>query len=159
MNRDSIRRTPSSCIDNARAGAVALEAALVTPALVLILIAAIDVGQFVNITQSVSNASRHGTRIACRSGTQSVDHVKKEIQDYLENVFPQLSSEEMDEALEISIKDENGQTISGDGLGEIEFGSPIEVSVSLEFSAVRWLEGFKLWGGDHAATVTTGRRQ
>ncbi len=142
-----------------RRGAVSIEAALVTPMLVIILIGAIDVGQYVNIAQNVSNASREGARIACRNESKNVSDVENGVFEYLSNTFPQLTDEELNEALEVTVRNETGDLIVGASLAAVPSGSPISVEVSLEFDSVRWLQGVSFWTGEYGTTTTTAARQ
>jgi Flp pilus assembly protein TadG len=57
-------RKPRALKSLLRNGIAAVECAIVAPLLVLLLLGAIDLGQYVNVYQKVSDASRAGARIA-----------------------------------------------------------------------------------------------
>jgi Flp pilus assembly protein TadG len=139
---------------------VALEAALVTPLLVLILFGAIDIGQYVNVAQSVSNASREGARVAARNGTTTVTEVRNAILNYFSQTFPTLNAAQLSSAVTTSVTNEStGVAITDDDLTTIASGDPLSVTVSLDFSAVRWIPGLDYWSLSNKLTTTVVRRE
>ena len=52
-----------------RTGAAVVECATVAPLLTLLLLGAIDMGQFANTYQKISHASREGARVAAQHDT------------------------------------------------------------------------------------------
>lgn len=143
-----------------RRGASAVEAVLVAPILVLVLLGAIDIGQYVNVAQTISNASRESARFACRQDTTTVASVKAHIQDYLQSAFPGMSGKSIQEAFTVTIRDESGDgaVITSD-LSTIESGSTMSVKVDFDFDTVRWLKNIDYWELDHNGTTTFVRRE
>ena len=74
-----------------RRGAAAVECAIIAPLMTLLLLGAIDVGQFANVYQKVSDASRHGARVASRYGTTTTGQVEAAVMDYLEQACPNVA--------------------------------------------------------------------
>jgi Flp pilus assembly protein TadG len=69
-----------------RSAVAAVECAIVLPLLTLLVLGAIDVGQFANVYQKVSDASREGARAAARYGTETTSQVKSTVMSYLAEV-------------------------------------------------------------------------
>ena len=55
-------------------GAATVELAIVLPVLMIFALGTIDAGQFANVNQIVSTASREGARVAARNATDDVAH-------------------------------------------------------------------------------------
>ena len=62
-----------------RKGVATVELALTVPILLILLLGAIDTGQYANVYQTVSNASREGARVAARGGTFNVSAVEASV--------------------------------------------------------------------------------
>jgi len=141
-------------------GLVAVEAALVLPLLILVTFGAIDLAQYINMSQMLSNASREGARIATRSSTGTVDEIEDTILNYLSDAMPQLSEEQVAHAVKIEIKSlvGNGEIIGG-AMNTIASGDPISVYVEFDFTAIRWIGGLAYWGGNNKHTRTICRRE
>jgi Flp pilus assembly protein TadG len=71
-----------------RRGAAAVEAALTMPILIIITFGSIDVTQYMNLAQQVTNASREGARLVSRATTDSVEDVENAVLDYMANSMP-----------------------------------------------------------------------
>ena len=142
-----------------RNGAVALEAALIAPLLIVILFGAVDIGQYVNVAQSISNASREGARIASRDATTSVTAVNNAVYGYFAQTFPNLTSNEIQKATTITVRNEATNTDVSSDLTTIESGSPISVSVRFNFASVRWIPGIDWWNLSNKQTKTIARRE
>ena len=69
-----------------RRGSAAVECAFVAPLLTLLVLGAIDVGQYANVYQKVSDASRAGARFAVRYETQNTSAVEAAVRTYLSDV-------------------------------------------------------------------------
>ena len=75
-----------------RRGAVTVEFAVVAPVLTIFFLGMIDAGQFVNVGQAVSSASREDARLAARFDTLNVTDVESSVLSYLPLLLPQFPS-------------------------------------------------------------------
>ncbi len=142
-----------------RCGAAAVEAALIFPMLIVLVFVALDIGQFVNVAQTVSNASREGAQLACKNSTVSSSEVVSKVQTYLQSCFPQVEATTLNESMEIEVLDDKGVAFPEGDLSVVPAGTEISVRVAFEFSAVRWLDGFSVWSGDVKETISVGCRE
>jgi len=148
------------CLHNSdRKGAASVEFALVSPLLILFILGTIDVGQFVNASETVGIASRVGARSAAKNTTQHLSEVKSDVQDYLSNAFPNISSEEWNSAVDVSVSGYDGLSVPDGNLSQVESGSSITIDVSLEFGAIRWMTGAGYLNGNEITSSTTMRRE
>lgn len=142
-----------------RRGAVATEAALVAPLLIVVLFGAVDIGQYVNVAQSISNASREGARIASRDRTTNTSAVQQAVWAYFAQTFPNLNSTQIQAATTVTVRDETSNVaVSGD-MSTLTSGSPISVTVQFNFRSVRWLPGIDWWNLSNKQTKTIVRRE
>jgi hypothetical protein len=82
----------------------------------------IDVGQFINASQAVTNAAREG----CRAVVKNPDgNVRTAVLDYLAGCYPRVPRETISSGLTVP-----NPTLSGE---------EVTVTVELNFSAVRWV--------------------
>ena len=126
-----------------RSGAAVVEAALMLPLMVIFTFGSVDIAQYINRAQVVSNSSREAARVASRSDTTNTSEIREVVLDYFRDAFPRLGKEELEESVNIWIKktgESNYQTINGD-LGSIESGDPILVEVEFDYECIRWLTG------------------
>jgi Flp pilus assembly protein TadG len=137
----------------------AVEFALIAPLMVAVVMGTIDVGQFVNVGQLVSNVSREGARMASRNGTATVAEVETTVRNYIANSFPNLSDSEVAAATQVTVLDSNSSTISGGDLTTISSGSSISVQVVFNFDAVRWVRGVDYMDGQSLRVTTVMRRE
>ena len=142
----------------ARRGAAAVECAIIAPLLTLLLLGAIDVGQFANMYQKVSDASRYGARVAAKYGTTTTGQVEAAVMDYLEQACPNVAPAELDSATTVTVKNAAGTTMSG-SLATVTQGSQIRVQVTMQFEPVRLISGFEGLDGSQITTTTRMRRQ
>lgn len=142
-----------------RRAAAALEFALVAPILTVLLLGAIDVGQFANVGQAVSNASREGARVAAREDTLNVSEVESAVSGYLANSFPNVPTATLDAAVEVNVTDGGGGAVWGGDLTTISTGSPLSVEVVVQFDCLRWLDVTGLMDGRTLRTTTVMRRE
>ncbi len=142
-----------------RKGAASVEAAIMLPILIIVSVGATDVAQYINLAQSVTNASRQGSRFACRDTTENVDQVESAIRTYFQQSFPNTSVEVLIAAVEVEITHVNGNSINGGDLTEVESGNPILVEVDFDFDVVRWFKGFDYLGSEVRQSSTIGRRE
>lgn len=153
-----INRTRSRHRDS-RAGAAAVECALVSPLLVLLILGAVDVGQYANVYQKVSDASRVGARFAVQHDTSTTSEVETEVRNYLEEVSPDSAAAALASAAQITVSDENGSPIAGGDLSTISSGSLVSVQVTLQYDPVRWISGFEGLDGATLHSTTMMRRE
>ncbi len=137
-----------------------MECALVAPLLVLIVLGSMDVGQFVNVSQVVNDASREGARRASRSTLTNESEVKAAVESFFADAFPNVPAKELNAALTVNVRDGDGGKIKGGGdLTTIPFGSPVSVQVIFQYDAVRWMAGFAGVKGKSIQTTTIMRRE
>ena len=142
-----------------RTGAAAVECAAVAPLLTLLVMGAIDMGQYANTYQKVSDASREGARIAAQHDTASSSEVQAAVMGYLAEASPGTSAETFASAAEITLTDALGNTIADGDLTKLATGSQINVQVALEYGSVRWVSGFAGLDGKQIATTSMMRRE
>jgi Flp pilus assembly protein TadG len=130
----------------------------VAPILVILILGIVDVGQYVNVGQTVSNASREGARVAARTTTLSVSDVENSVSGYLAESFAGVPSETLSEAVDVNVTDGYGCSIADGDLTAVAAGSPLSVEVTLSFNAVRWLNGVGL-ANDRTLSITTVMRR
>ncbi|MFT7633806.1 MAG: Flp pilus assembly protein TadG [Mariniblastus sp.] len=131
-----------------RGGAAAVEAALMLPLLVLTTFGSIDVAQYINTGQVVSNASRVGARVAIRNQTTSEESVRSAVVAYLKETYPRMDESALTEALSITVRQHGVQESDSaalNSLSSVESGSTLNVLVEFEFESIRWLPGPRLF--------------
>lgn len=131
-----------------RSGAAAVEAALMLPLLVLTTFGSIDVAQYINTGQVVSNASRVGARVAVRNQTTSEESVRSAIVAYLKESYPRMDEGVLTESLSISVSQygvEESESGSANSLSSVESGSTLNVLVEFDFESIRWLPGPRIF--------------
>jgi Flp pilus assembly protein TadG len=137
-----------------RRGTACVEFAALSPILLLLILGVIDVGQFVNIGQSVSNASREGARVAARQTTTDCSKVDNAVTNYLTNLYPNLPSS----AVQCTVSSAGNQVTSG-GIATVATGTPVTVQVVVQFDPVRWINGFTFLAGRSVTKSTVTRRE
>lgn len=114
-----------------RAGAAAVEFAIVAPLFFLFVFGIIEFGRMVMVQQVITNASREGARVAVLDGTTEplVDTV---VNDYLDGA-----------GIDTAVSDVSVTAIRQDGtttsLADSGFGDAINVTVRVPFDEVSWL--------------------
>jgi Flp pilus assembly protein TadG len=137
-----------------RRGTACVEFAALSPILLLLFLGIVDVGQFVNIGQSVSNASREGARVAARQTTTNCSKVQNAVTNYLTNLYPNLPSS----AVQCTVTSA-GTSVTGTGIATVATGTPVTVQVVVQFDPVRWINGFTFLAGRNVAKSTVTRRE
>ncbi len=140
---------------NNRHGAAATELALMLPLIAVILLGSIDAGQTIYVGQIINEASREGARQASRVGTVHENQVARAAFGYIQNSFPSLSNS----SLTVSVADSEGNAIPGGDLTSVTAGSPVAVTVDLQYESVRWLKGLPTFNGQTISTTTQMRRE
>jgi Flp pilus assembly protein TadG len=131
-----LKKIPQS----SRRGAAVVEFAVLSPVLVFLILGGIDMGQFINTGQVVSNASRIGVRKASQFETKTTNAVFDEVVDYISQHVPGLSRDTIASATTVTVK-ANGTTISGLNLELVPSGVRLDVAVSFNYASVRWFPG------------------
>jgi Flp pilus assembly protein TadG len=119
-----------------RRGAVALEAALVLPFLVLIIFGIIESGQVMTSEEVIASAAREGARLASLGGStigssssNGSTEVNYRVRSYLDNAaVPSANATITVTDLDQSITD----------LPQASIGDRIKVSVSVPFTKIAW---------------------
>ncbi|MGI9518589.1 MAG: TadE/TadG family type IV pilus assembly protein [Pirellulaceae bacterium] len=144
---------------NSRGGAAVVEAAIILPLLVLIAIGGIDVGQYINLSQTVTNASREGARLASRDSHESVADVEAGVLHLIQDAFEHVSESTIANATTIVVRGADGTVVPNGDLTLVESGDPLSVEVTLDYSAFRWINGANYWSADNQSKVTVCRRE
>lgn len=138
-----------------RRGSAAVECAVVAPLLVILFIGVLDYGQFINVAQTVSNASREGARSAARPAIDTVTEVEDRVYAYLGNSFPGYTDEQIRAAAKVECTYPLGVPIPDGDLSAVPAGSPLEVTVTLDFDHVQWVGGVSALNGQVISSTTT----
>lgn len=143
-----------------RRGAAAVELAVASPVLVLLLLGTLDLGQFVNMGEVISNTSRIASRKAARSFTHTNAEVKKAAVDHLDNHFAHVSRDRLEAATTVSVKNGSGVALTDAQLKDVvRSGDPLIVTVSFDYSQIRWLGGGFPFLDNGTLTFTTNIRR
>ncbi len=126
--------------------------------LVLLLLGTIDLGQFINISEVISNTSRIAARKAVRNDTAAVADVKTAAVDHLANHFSTVSRTKLENATTVTIKNAGGTTITGTGLKTFPSQQDLVVQVTFNYSSLRWVNGIGFLNGKSLTCTTTMRR-
>jgi len=142
-----------------RRGAALVELAVVLPVLILLVMGAIDVGQFINVAQVVNDASRVGARRATRNTLKNVSEVETAVQDHIQDAFPNVPSSTLNAALIVDVRDGSGAAPTGGDITTIGSGSSVSVQVAFKYDAVRWMPVFAGLKDKSTQTTTVMRRE
>jgi Flp pilus assembly protein TadG len=140
-------------------GTAAVECAIVLPLLTLLVLGAVDVGQYGNVYQKVSDASRAGARVAARHDTAAISSVESAVRNYLQEVSPGTSGTTLASAVQVTVTNGNGNSVPAGNLSQIASGSQLSVRVRLQYDPVRWINGFKGLDGAEITSTTLMRRE
>ena len=135
-----------------------MEAALIAPVMVFIIISAIDIGQYINMAHIVTNASREGARTASKVDTKKVAEVPIAVLEYLGNSFPHLTEAELKKATTIEVRDKDGNQIAQGLLDNLNSGAMVSVRVRFNFNQIRWIRGLDYWNGQFKESTSVARR-
>ncbi|MCO6045221.1 pilus assembly protein [Aeoliella sp. ICT_H6.2] len=136
-----------------------MECAIVAPLLTLLVLGAIDLGQYANVQQTVSDASREGARVAARYDTALVSQVEAAVRDYLQEAFPGKPDTTIAAMTQVSVTKANGGTISEGKLTTVGTGGEVNVTVSVSYDDLRWVHGFPGINGKQVVSKTVMRRE
>jgi Flp pilus assembly protein TadG len=152
-------RKPDSPKSSSRQGAAAVECAIVAPLLTLLVLGAIDIGQYANVYQKVSDASREGARAAAHIETLTTSQVTTTVMSYLQQVFPHVPPAKLASAANVAVKNAAGNPISSGDLTSIPSGSQVCVTVTLQFDPLRWIRHLQVLSGKDVTVTTMMRRE
>ncbi len=138
-----------------RSGIAAVECAIVAPVLTLLVLGAVDLGQYANLYQMISDASREGARVAVKYDTKTTSEVLAAVQSYLQDASPRTSASTL---ASVTVTDEFGNPIANK-LTNVATGSQLNVRVALQYDPVRWISGFKGLAGQQLTATTMMRRE
>ena len=139
-----------------RRGTAAVEFAVLAPLLFLLVMGAIDVGQFVNVSQTVSDASREGARLAAQNEMTSAADVESAVLDYLNENY-NMSDSALNAAVTVTVMDGLGNGVAD--LTTIAEGDSLSVRVDMLFDNVRWATSVALGSNKTLSTTTMTRRE
>jgi Flp pilus assembly protein TadG len=152
-------RIAAALHNSSRRGIAAVECAIVVPLLALLVLGAIDVGQYANVYQKVSDASREGARVAVQYETLTKSQVETAVLSYLEGVFPNVPLSVLASATSIAVTDSGGNPISGGDMTSVASGAPVSVSVTVRFDLIRWISHLQFLNGSDVTLTTAMRRE
>ena len=144
---------------DSRQGVAAVECAFIAPLFLLLLWGTIDVGQYVNVGQIVTSASREGARQAVRPTTVNVSEVQTAVQNYLAGHYPDVPAATLNSAITVNVTDSAGVPIPSGDLSSVASGTQVNVEVQLQYSAVRWLTGLGFMNNRTMPATTYMRRE
>ena len=139
-----------------RRGVAAVEFAVLAPLLFLLIMGAIDVGQYINVAQTVSDASREGARLACQNETTTAADVESSVRDYLNDNY-NLSDSALSAAVTVTVMDGADNVVTD--LTTIPEGDSLQLRVDMEFDDVRWADSIALGDNRTLSTTTMARRE
>ena len=154
----TFKKTSRSRRFASRQGIAAVECAIVAPLMVLLLLGMIDVGEYANVYQKVSDASREGARIAVQYETSNASQVSSGVMNYLRDAFPNVPAGTLASAVNVSVANATGGPITG-GMTTVTSGTEIRVTVTLQYDVVRWIDHLPFLDGAQIATTTIMRRE
>lgn len=125
-----------------RRGVVAVEAALVLPILILLMIGTWEVGRMVQVTRTLNDAAREGARLAAggsNNGTSAtVSMVQQAVRDYLTSGgFP--SDAVSGATIQLTNLSANSWTDPGDALPLDAFSLTVTIPSGTPFNSLRWV--------------------
>jgi Flp pilus assembly protein TadG len=152
-------KKPESQQPSTRQGIAAVECAIVAPLLIVLVLGAVDIGQYANVYQKVSDASREGARAAVQNETLTSSQVSTCVMNYLQTAFPKVPPSTLASAASVSVANAAGNAIAGGDLTSISSGSQVSVTVKLKFDPIRWISHLQILKGRELAVTTIMRRE
>lgn len=117
-------------VANERRGAAAIEFAFIAPVLFLVVFGLFEFSRMVMMQQSVTEAAQYGCRKAALATTNDGSKVETAVREYLGSVI-----------LNPSALSGARISISPSDLSFLPPGTPISVTVQVDFADVSWLPG------------------
>jgi Flp pilus assembly protein TadG len=136
-----------------------VETAVVLPLIVALILGAMDLGQFANCHQKISDVCREGARCAVQFETTDTAAVDAVVFACLMDVFPGVPEAILRSNAVVTVRDQTGSPISGSALGATNTGSPVSVEVTLQFDSVRWINGPQFLANRTVQAATIMRRE
>lgn len=137
--------------NHSRQGAVVIEAAVLLPLLIIVTFVAIDISQYINTGQQITNASREAAQLASQTTTTSTEEIQQACIAYFASTIPYLSREEIEAATTVTVQrvisnsntdeDLRFSDINGTQLDAVPSGDALAVVVDFDYEAVRWISG------------------
>jgi Flp pilus assembly protein TadG len=125
-----------------RAGAAAVEFAVVSPLLFLVLLGIIECGRMIMIQQSLTTAAREGARVAIIDGNS-----------------PAKAETAVEKFLAASGVTGSKVLVSPASTSSVAHGEPVTVSVSIPFRKVSWLPSPMFFGNLTLSSTAAMRRE
>jgi len=127
---------------HARRGAAAVEMAIITPILFLLVFGMVDLGRAVMVQNLLTNAARDGARAAVLDGA-SASGIESQVTEYL------------------AASSVNGATamVLPNPLTDAELGDPVSVTAQVPFDAISWLPSSIYFRGATLQATVTMRRE
>jgi len=124
----TLLNSPKSIMKRKCFGAATVEMAFVAPAIFLIVFGSIEFSRMIMVKQSLTNAAREGCRTAVLLTTTSDQSVEKAVRKHLRGSIASYTNKD-----QVRIK------IIPAAVSEQPTGTPIIVSVEVNFDDVSWL--------------------
>jgi len=140
-------------------GAAVVELAVTVPLLSLLAFGIVEYSQLSHAAQVVSNASRRGARFAAKNENSSAAAVESYIRSYITESFANLTAEQANTAVQVSVADGSDSSIVNGDLSTTSSGTPVVVDVSLDFDSIRVLPHFGVLDNQVVQTSTSARRE
>jgi Flp pilus assembly protein TadG len=128
-----------------RSGVAAVEAAVVLPVILMLMLGTWEVGRMVEVTQILNNAAREGGRCASTGQNTSIQ-VKQTVLNYLQNAG--LPSN----LATVTVNDLTSPGTDCTAATELD---QLQVQISLPFTAVRWSAGKLVTNSSTTLTAST----
>lgn len=125
----------------------------------MLIVGVVDMGQFANCHQKISDACREGARCAAQFETADTSDVETVVLACLGDMFPTVPEATLRSGTTVTVRNAAGCTLVGSELGNVSTGAPVEVQVSLPFNNVRWISGLQFLGGRTMNAATVMRRE
>jgi hypothetical protein len=129
-----------------RQGAAVVEFAVIAPVFFLVVLGMIEIGRAVMVEQVLTNASREGARAAVLDGATATD-VKNQVVDYMKKGGIPAATTDM-------------VTLTPADPASATNGTPVTVTIQIQFSKVTWLP--KPWfisGSKNLTSTSVMRRE
>lgn len=121
---------------NDRKGTAVVEFAMVVPLFALMLVGMLEIGRNVQVHQIASNAAREGARLAATDDSNDTK-VRTAVMTYLEQAgIAGWSSPEVPRPFTDAVV-----TIYPPNIDKLDAGTPVTVTVELDWTKVRWVPG------------------
>lgn len=141
-----MRNQQPSMAVKSRRGAYAVEFAMVSPVLFLLIFALFEFSRMVMVQQALTNATREGCRTATLATTTTQSAVDDKIRDYLASVISNAS-----DTSQVQV------TVTPSTLSGLSPGTEITCAIQVLYSDVSWLPSRILGSSVLRATSTMER--